>query len=530
MLRSILFVLLAAVAAPVLAQVPDPVMPPDSLWRGPGEGERVAEPIPKELTFIGYSFTRATASNVAPTNDVLQGQVIGRLFGPNSTRTVDRAATYTEQRFVPLFVYRPKILDGYATFRGLFKIDYTWGDVAYGVGNNRGGAINAGQINLQTLMANVDIRPSARWNVVVGLQRMFDGARDPNVNTLQSFQQSGYKLAYWGTQAVGVSAFADVTPATRARVGVFQLWENLVAEDDDVILGMVDVEHLLAPGLEVGVDVWALSDRAKGRGGISILGQGLNSLLAAYNGTTRLVLPQDYTAALFWTGTRASYNREFAVGPWWADGFVMSNLGSIARPEQDDVSVLGLAGNARLAYKYGRTAGDHVAVEALYTTGDANGAADGKVNSVITGNAYGSPVGVYISGRSLLLFPDAQVVNRYYSLVHDISNQGLGVTGLFASASRDLIPNRLTAKVGAATAFAGEAPAGGGRYMGTELNAELTYDLRVFLTLGLHAGYVALGDFYDAPSAVYDAPGSDPFDERPDNPWVIFTTLSWLMF
>ena len=93
-------------------------------------------------------------------------------------------------------------------------------------------------------MANVDIRPSTRYNVVVGLQRMFDGARDPNVNTLQSFQQSGYKLAYWGTQAVGISAFANVTPATRARVGVFQLWENLVAGDDDVILGMVDVEHL----------------------------------------------------------------------------------------------------------------------------------------------------------------------------------------------------------------------------------------------------------------------------------------------
>ncbi|MEP0549094.1 MAG: hypothetical protein ABJF88_19340 [Rhodothermales bacterium] len=529
-MRFLLSVLLVAVAVPALAQVPDPVMPPDSLWRGPGEGERVDEPIPKELTFIGYSFTRTTASNVTPSNDLLQGQVIGRLFGPNSTRTVDQIANYTEQRFVPYFVYRPKILDGYATFRGLFKIDYTWGDVAYGVGNNRGGAINAGQINLQTLMANVDIRPSARYNVVVGLQRMFDGARDPNVNTLQSFQQSGYKLAYWGTQAVGISAYANVTPATRARVGVFQLWENLVAGDDDVILGMIDVEHLLAPGLEVGIDVWGVSDRAKGRGGISILGQGLNSLLAAYNGTTRLVLPQDYTAALGWAGARASYNREFAVGPWWADAFVMTNFGSIERPEQDAVSVFGVAANARVAYQYGRTGGDHVAVEALYTTGDADGAADGTVNSVITGNTYGSPVGVYVSGRSLLLFPDAQVVNRYYSLVHDIANQGLGVTGLFANVSRDLVPNKLTAKLGAATAFAGEAPAGGGRYMGTEVNAELTYDLKVFLTLGLHAAYVGLGDFYDAPSAVYEAPGSEPFDVKPDDPWAVFVTLSWLMF
>jgi hypothetical protein len=529
-MRSLLALLVIAVAVPAFAQVPDPVMPPDSLWRGPGEGERVDAPIPKELTFIGYSFTRATASNVTPTNDLLQGQVIGRLYGPNTTRTVDRVANYVEQRFVPLFVYRPKILDGYATFRGLFKIDYTWGDVAYGVGNNRGGAINAGQINLQTLMANVDIRPSPRWNVVVGLQRMFDSAEDPNVNTLESFQESGYKLAYWGTQAVGVSAFANVTPATKARLGVFQLWENLVASDDDVILGMLDVEHQLTPGLEVGLDLWGLSDRAKGRGGISILGQGLNSLLAQYNGTTRLVLPQDYTAALGWIGTRALYNRDFVIGPWWADAFVMSNFGSIERPDQDAVGVFGTAANARLAFQYGRTINDWVAVEGLYTTGDADGTADGTVNSVITGNAYGSPVGIYTSGRSLLLFPDAQVVNRYYSLVHDIANQGLGVTGLFAGASRDLIPNKLTAKVGAATAFANEAPAGGGSYMGTEVNAELTYDLKVFLTVGIHAAYVGLGDFYDAPSAVYEAPNTDPFDERPDNPWVVFTTLSWLMF
>jgi hypothetical protein len=528
-MRLLSFALLL-VTTGAFAQVPAPVVPPDSIWTGPGEGERVEEPIPNELTFIGFSFTRATASNVTPTNDLLQGQVIGRLFGPNTTQTVDRVASFVEQRFVPLFVYRPKILDGYATFRGLFKIDYTWGDQAYGVGNNRGGAISGGQINLQTLMANVDIRPSPAFNVVVGLQRMFDGARDPNITTLETFQQSGYKLSFWGTQGVGVSAFANLTPATRARLGVFQLWENQISRDDDVILAMADVERLVAPGLEVGADVWYLSDRAKGAGGISVLGQGLNSLLAEYNGATRLDLPQNYTANLVWTGARASYNRGFAVGNWWADAFAIANLGVIDAPGPDDADVFGVASNARVAYRYGRTANDHVAVEALYTTGDADGVEDGTVNSVITGNAYGSPVGIYTSGRALLLFPDAQVVNRYYSVVHDISNQGLGVTGLFARASYDLIPNRFTAKIGTATAFAGEALPGGGRYMGTEINAELTYDLKVFLSLGLHAGYVALGDFFDAPGSTYCPASADCADVKPDNPWVVFTTLSWLMF
>ncbi len=122
------------------------------------DDNRLKDPAPKEFQFIGYSFTRATGSNVTPTNDILQGQVIGRLFGQNSTNTVPQTSVYAEQRFVPYFVYKPSILDGFATFRGLFKIDYTWGDQAYGVGNNRGGAINGGQVNLQTLLANVELK------------------------------------------------------------------------------------------------------------------------------------------------------------------------------------------------------------------------------------------------------------------------------------------------------------------------------------------------------------------------------------
>lgn len=74
---------------------------------------------------------------------------------------------------------------------------------------------------------------------------------------------------------------------------------------------------------------------------------------------------------------------------------------------------------------------DKVSLEGIFTTGDADGANDGKVNSVITGNVYGSPVGIYSSHRALLLFPDPQVVNRYYSAVHDISNMGYGVTAGF---------------------------------------------------------------------------------------------------
>jgi hypothetical protein len=494
------------------------------------DDNRLKDPAPKEFQFIGYSFTRATGSNVTPTNDILQGQVIGRLFGQNSTNTVPQTSVYAEQRFVPFFVYKPSILDGYATFRALFKIDYTWGDQAYGVGNNRGGAINGGQVNLQTLLANVDIRPEgSNWNTVIGMQRLFDNVRDPNVNTLQTAQTSGYKLSFWGTQAVGVSLFYDLSPVTKSRFSYFQLWENEISKNDDVTLWMLDVESRVQPLLELGGSLWYVWDRGKNAGGISVLGQGLTSALADYNGAARIKFPgtnQKYEANIGWVGGHAAYNRDFLEGRIWADGFIIANIGTIdtvGSATQKAADIFGVSANASVSYKYGKTSNDKISLEALYTSGDKNGVSDGTVNSVITGNVYGSPVGIYSSHRALILFPDPQVVNRYYSVVHDISNMGLGVTAAFLNFQKDLIPNKFSGKLGFATALSNVKPSGGASYMGTEVNVEFKYNLKVFLTLGVNAGYCALGDFFNAPSVTYS-------NTRPKDPWVFFTTLSWLMF
>lgn len=485
-----------------------------------------------EFKFIGYWFSRGTASDIAPTNELLRGQIIGRLFGPNTTNTSSKTASYFEQRFVPLFIYTPQILDGIATFRSLFKIDMTWGDAAYGVGGNNGGAINAGQVNLQTLLANVDIKPKdAQWNVVVGLQRMFDNVRDPNQNAVSTYQNSAYKLCFWGTQGTGISLFSNLNETTQMRFGYYQLFENIIQENDDVSLWMFDIESRIHPLLEFGGNAWFVFDRGKNAGGISVLGQGLNSGLAEYNGAVRLSFPtQKYEANILWLGTHSAYNRDFLAGRWWADAFAIANLGTIDTVSSNAdnakyADIFGVAANAMLAYKYGQTANDKISFEALYTTGDQNGADDRKVGSVITGNEWGSPTGIYSSHKSLLLFPDAQVVNRYYSAVHDISNMGMGVTAGFLSISNDIIPNKLSGKLGFATAVSNVTPKGGTSYIGSEVNVEFKYNIKVFLTLGVSAGYLKLGDFYKSTTVKYN---NSP--DKPKDPFVIFTSLSWLMF
>ncbi len=494
--------------------------------------QKIPDAKPPEFKFIGYWFSRATFSNVAPTNELLRGQIIGRLFGPNTTSTHAKTSSFIEQRFVPMFIYSPQILDGVATFRSLFKVDMTWGDAAYGVGGNNGGGINAGQVNLQTLLANVDYKPKdAGWNVVIGLQRLFDNVRDPNQNAVSTYQTSSYRLSFWGTQAVGISLFGNLNETTQGRFGYFQLYENIIQEDDDVTLWMLDVESRVQPLLEVGGDVWFVWDRGKNSGGISVLGQGLNSTLAEYNGAVRLSFPtKRYEANIMWLGAHASYNRDFLAGRLWSDAYVIANLGTVDTINDNNqygayADIFGIAANASLSYKYGMTANDKVSLEAQFTTGDANGATDKKIGSVLTGNIWGSPTGIYSSHRALLLFPDPQVVNRYYSAVHDISNMGYGVTAGFLTISKDFVPNKFSGKLGLATAVSNVTPKDGKSYIGTEVNAELRYNLKVFLTVGLSAGYLALGDFYKSPIVKYNNSS-----EKPKDPFVLFAYLNWLMF
>jgi hypothetical protein len=491
--------------------------------------KRIPDPKSPEFRFIGYWFNRATASNISPTNELLQGQIIGRLFGQNTTNT-GKTASYVEQRFVPMFIYSPQILDGVATFRSLFKIDMTWGDAAYGVGGNKGGGFNGGQVNLQTLLANVDIHPTdATWNAVFGLQRVFDNVRDPNIAAISTAQTSAYKLSYWGTQGVGASVYAYLNKETQFRAGYYQLYENIISENDDVGLWMLDVESRIAPKLEVGADAWFVWDRGKNNGGISVLGQGLNSTLADYNGAARLSFPTSkYEANIVWLGGHASYNRDFSLGRFWYDGFVMTNLGTIdtvgATTAKKYADIFGVAANGSINYKYGQTVNDKISFEALYTTGDNNGVADKSVNSVITGNIYGSPTAIYSNHRALLLFPDPKVVNRYYSAVQDISNMGYGVTGLFLNASKDIVPNKWMVKIGSALAISNTTPRQGGNLVGSEFNVEAQYTYKVFLTFGFSAGYMTMGDFYDSPDVTYN-------HVRPSHdPWVAFINMMWLMF
>jgi hypothetical protein len=491
----------------------------------------------KEFQFLAYFINQAVSSNFYPENVFMKGQVIGRLLGDNTTHTSDTATNfYFEQRIIPFFIYQPKLFNGKATLRASFEIDWTWGDQSYGTGGNLGGAISSDQVNLQTQNIVVEYRPAPGWYINLGMQRLYDTPYDTYRTFAEKLVSTGYRLTYWGTDAVGIRIHR-AKDFSRWTFGYFQLYENDIQENDDVTLQYATYEGDLTPLWKIGGSAYYVRDRGNGEGGVSIYGQGLNSRLTQYNGTFRFDFDDDYKADIVWLGTFFSRNADFMMDRIKLTGFANYNLGSADVKDGDNwkkgADIGGLGANLKIGYRYGQTTDDAIEAEAIFATGDNDRLEDGKYSGVITGNTWGAPAGIYISSGSYLLFPHGNVVNRFTPLVADLSNMGYGLLGGTLNLNRAFIPYRLKGKVGSAWAMSNVEPQGGGKKLGLELNAALSYQLGVYMSLEMHGAYCWLGDFYDSNDNTYSYyvnGNTEPGMSKPVDPWTAFLVFKWLMF
>lgn len=490
----------------------------------------------KEFQFLAFFITQNVHSNFYPESSLFNGQLVGRLFGQNSSTTSDSmVANYTEQRILPFFIYQPKLFNGKAILRASFEIDWTWGDQAYGLSGNKGSAISADQVNLQTQNIELELIPIKDLAINLGLQRLYDTPFNPYRTYFDKMTTTGYRLSYWGTDAVGISARYN-QDFSQTKVGYYKLYEQNAEENDDVTLSEFVYRRKLSMKWDLGGSVYFLTDRGKGTGGVSVFGQGLNSTLVNYNGGFNFDLgTNDYQANVAWLGAFFSRNADFWLDRYLLTGFINYNLGTVktnqAGTYKKKADIGGMAVNLRAAYRYGQTQSDYVSLDMMYTTGDGDGLANDSYSGVITGNTWGMPASIFISSGSYLLFPHANVVNRFTPLVADISNMGYGLMGGTANIYRDIIPHKLNVKMGGAMALSSVKPQDAGNYMGTELNAAVKYSFGPFMSLELHGANMWLGDFYDSND---DSHGTDINGiyntSRPTSPWTAFLVYKWLMF
>ncbi len=495
---------------------------------------------PREFQFLAFYYTQAVASSVYSANP-FTGEVIGRLFGDNQSKTTPGTSMYVEQRIIPFFIYQPKLFDGRAILRAAFEIDWTWGDESYLVGGNRGGAFNGGRVNIQTQNIELELLPGDNWAINIGLQRLFDTQYNPYRTLANTMLQTGYRLAFWGSQATGITVRKD-EDYWRLKTGYYILYAREPEQRNGVSLFEANTELDLTPEWRQGFSAWYLMDRANGQAGIPTINEGLNSPLNEWNGTFRFRFPfanpadlnNRYEADIFWLGTYGSYNPEYQNGRLGASMFAIANLGTANMYEQGawkkGADIFGFALNGRMGYRYGQTTDDVAQLDVLYSSGDANGINDKQYSGVITGNSWGFPGSIFVGHGAYLVFPHGNVINRFIGAVSDLSNLGYGITGGILNVSNDIIPHKLSVRLGAAGAFSNVTPPRGtatlpiDNVIGAEANARVVYQLGVFMSLEFHAAYMWLGDYYNSPRV------NGNVTQKPANPWTTFMAFRWLMF
>ncbi len=542
-LAPVALLALALAASPRGAAAQTPVVPGVyyDAWYDAQAREHDAPP--QQFRLINYFFTRVTATNAVGDPTGLKGVSLGPLGNLAGSRVYagkTGPGTWVEQRWIPVIEFTPNFLDGRAAFRAQFEIDYVWGRAANSVQPNEGGGLNADEVNLQTKNVNVALYP---WKdpdaltILVGTQSLYDNPLDPTRSSLFDITRTGYKLAFAGTDATGIQAFSQ--RHGRSRLGWFPMQgaqPDKATQDDPRIkfawIALADQAFEVAPGTWVGGSLWYLQDDTKGDAyayeGLVRSGPGSGGL-STFTGTGPFSIDRP-SGWVGWAGLNAHHNIDFRAGKVAATGFLMfnggryrSNLASSTLNRSVDVQ--GFSADAELLWNYGRTANDVATLEALYTSGDGD-LTDGTYKGAFTLNYYGLPGAVWFNHRMLLLFPFTSTVNNYTGAVTDISNQGAGLQTLLATAAWDLLPSVLNLKVGLghARSVATTAPFAGsttprGKVIGTEVNAELKYTIRYLMTLGLHAGYLVRGDWFDGETSTVK-----------EDPYALFTTFTWYAF
>jgi hypothetical protein len=540
-LRGGAVALALAVAGLTLSASASPTTVPGAYydkWYDEKSREQDAEP--RELILINYFFSRASFTNQVGDPSGLKGVSLGPIgnLAGSAVRVEDLKGYYIEQRWIPVIEYSPWFVDGLASFRAQFEVDFLWGRAANTLQPNEGGGFNADQVNLQTKNVNVAFYPfrdPTKLTVLLGAQPVYDTYFDPTRTPLNDIIRTGYKLTFLGSDATGLSLFSSYKGNAKLSLLPLGTAQADKALEDDPRLKYIwlitgDYSYPVQPGTNVGLSAWFLRDDTKGDAFAfeGLVKSGPSSTgLGTFTGTARFNIDRP-TGTVFWLGANFHHNIDFRTGRLGASGFVMYNGGQYRSSNPDTVlnptvKISGLSANAEVLYNWGRTPNDVVTLEGMYTTGDDD-LNDGKYKGAFTLNMYGLPGAVWFNHKTLLLFPFTSTANNYTGAVTDISNQGYGLRAAIATGAVDLIPNKLNLKLGTALASANASPVRWaedvrrGRFIGAEVNAELKYHIRYLMTVGLHTGYMFKGSFYDGAERVTS------------NPFAAFTTFTWYAF
>jgi hypothetical protein len=408
--------------------------------------------------FNGTSITNDPITNPSGNAAVYGGD--GQYFPANKPKNV-YSANFIEQRARLQYIAKANADLKLVT---QFELDYTyWGNSSYATGRNQGGAIGADTVNFETKNIYLDANPFKNVNMKLGMQPYNDS----------------FKGVLFDADMAGIaftSSYKNFTPS----IGYFRFNDTGVTQDN--VLGhmtndlfLIDGKYQVNKDLKVGAAYYLFRNNAETTDANTI---GFN--------------PQRQDVKMSTLGL----NAEYVAGPLTLNGFGVLQVGTA-----NQRATTAWALNTGAKYKVGPGT---ARCEFLYISGEND--STGHSNAFYSVfNQFGAEHGYY-DNEMAILGRDKNAYTTDNSIIGTVGNLGQGQIGGYIGYDLPINAKLTTAFNAGFAAVAkenGKKPTNNktGRknesnYLGTEINAEATYQLLDGLTVGTRVAYVILGDYY----------------------------------
>ena len=403
--------------------------------------------------------------------------------------------SYVEERF------RAKFSFGEENVKAVWFVETdfgAWGDSAGssipanttgGAGRNSGGALGGDRINLETKNIYIWFKlPNTSLDFTVGLQNRTDAYAG---------------LLYGGSDQAGIFMTGKMEPVSYT-LGWAKLYENNNYKTDDLTLYIAEATFAPTKELKLGANFYFIQDDTQNEA------TPVGSFTLPYNATAGLLNKKRiYTPGI---------NATFIAGPVTLSGFFLYQFGEVEflNPGAPKVDIEGYAVDLRGDMNIGP---GKAFLEGIYVSGSDGGGSPGEgYKSIFTLNDLNSsPGGNSFFGRTdmMILLGNPDDINTNSALIDAAAvpgssafgscqtspgNCGRGMWHIAAGYTQKL-GDKLTGKVGVGYLAASDSLKvadvnRAGKDMGTEVNANLNYNIMKGLDFGVYAAYAWLGDFY----------------------------------
>ena len=405
--------------------------------------------------------------------------------------------SYVEQRL------RLKFSTGEENVKAVLFLeqDMMWGDASGQTARNQGGAIQGDSINLEAKNAYLWFKlPSTSADFTVGLQSVSDPYR-------------GIFLS--GADMAGVLATFKFEPLS-FRVGGFNPWERDTNQADDSLIFISEAKFVPTKDLSVGLNFYFIRD------GADTLGASSGEIPSSVSGFLGGVQVVPGVTKIYMPGVNFDIN----AGPVKISGSAFMQFGDrVYDSGAPKTKFSGYAGDLRFDANIGPA---KVFLGGMYTSGDKPGTTT-EIEGVVVAEDFKifSSSSQPTSFDMQILGPNGDDINTSRNLTYTTNNNRasggyamngvrLGATFIAAGATMQF-GDKTTGKIGLgylrANQTAPAALAGTNlnvkKDMGTEVNANVNYNILKGLDFGLYGAYAWLGDGYKVagspdPDNLYD--------------------------